>query len=88
MMEQDYVDFCNQASALTTQAEALFVDISDDHVLQLNGLVRSEIACCPGETVAPGFDFLAAILAQEVERRTRPDKNVFQMPARSHDVQF
>jgi len=59
MTEQDYVDFCNQASALAKRAEALFADLSDDHVLQLNGFVRSELACAPGGTIAPGYDFLA-----------------------------
>jgi len=89
MIEQDYVDFCNAATDLCERAEAFFADLEDEHVFQLDGLVRSEIAACPSGKVSPGYDFLAAILAQEVAERRNPTRNVVRMPSKpTNEIPF
>lgn len=85
MVEQDYVDFCNFAHGLRERAEKFLAQFGDEHVFQLDGLVRHEIAASPGRQVAPAYDFLAAILAEEVAERQNPSKNVVQMPRRFPD---
>ena len=85
MVEQDYVDFCNFAHDLRDRAEKFFAQFGDEHVYQLGGLVRNEIAASPGGKVAPAYDFLAAILTEEVAERESPSKNVVQMPRRFPD---
>ncbi|MCO5147535.1 MAG: hypothetical protein M9895_15315, partial [Aquamicrobium sp.] len=66
MTDQDYVDFCNFAYRLRKQAEGFFAPMNDEHVRQLNGLVRGEMA---GGKVEEAYDFLAAILAEEAAER-------------------
>lgn len=80
MVEQNYVDFCNLASDLQTRAEAFFARHGDEHIFQLDGLVRMELSACPGRSVGPAYDFVAAILAKEVIERRTPKSNVVQMP--------
>lgn len=80
MVEQDYVDFCNLASDLRNRAQAFFAQYPDEHVYQLDGLVRMEMSACPSGKVEAGYDFLAAILAEEVVERRTPKNNVVQMP--------
>ena len=85
MIEQDYVDFSNFAFDLRRRAEAFFAEMDDEHINQLGGFVRNEIAASPGGVVEPAYDFLAAILAEEVAERANPSKNVVQMPKRCAD---
>lgn len=80
MDEQDYVDFCNLASDLRTLAQHFFARQPDEQVYQLDGLVRMEMSACPSGKVEPAYDFLAAILAEEVAERRTPKSNVVQMP--------
>lgn len=80
MVEQDYVDFCNLASDLRGRAEAFFARYGEEHIYQLDGLVRMELSACPGGKVEPAYDFLAAVLAEEVVERRNPKSNVVQMP--------
>lgn len=69
MIEQDYADFCSFAFDIRQQARKFFADKGDEYVHQLGDLVRSEIAACPNGKVEPAYDFLAAILAEEAQRR-------------------
>lgn len=88
MIEQDYVDFSNFAFDLRSRAEAFFARMSDEHLQQLGGLVRSEMAAAGGR-VEPAYDFLAGILAEEIDERKRPNKNVVKMPRRfANDLPF
>lgn len=89
MVEQDYVDFCNSAFDLRKRAESFFAQMGDDLVYQLDGLVRNELATCPNGKIEPAYDFLAAILAEEVTERRTPKSNVVQMPRNfSNDLPF
>lgn len=88
MTDQDYVEFGNEAFALHEKAGRFFAAYSDEQIYQLNGLVRNEIAAVPGGKVAPAYDFLAIILAEEANERACPNRNVVQMPVRSNDVPF
>lgn len=89
MTEQDYVDFCNFAYGLRRRAEGFFAQMSDEHVYQLDGLVRSEMAASSGGTVEEAYDFLAAILAQEAAERSNPIRNVVKLPKRfENDLPF
>lgn len=80
MVEQDYVDFCNLASDLRRRAQAFLALHGDEHIYQLDGLVRMEMSACPTGKVEPAYDFLAAILAEEVVERKTPKSNVIKMP--------
>lgn len=85
MTDQDYADFCNCAFDLRKRAERFFAGMGDEHVFQLDGVVRSEIGASPSGQVEPAYDFLAAILAEEVAERRNPLRNVVPMPRRFVD---
>lgn len=80
MVEQDYVDFCNLAFDLRPRAEAFFARYGDEHIYQLDGLVRMEMSASPSGKVEPAYDFLAVLLAEEVVERKNPKSNVVIMP--------
>jgi hypothetical protein len=80
MVEQDYTDFSNFAFDLRKQAEAFFAQMGGEQVYQLAGVIRNELATCPNGKLEPAYDFLAAILAEEVVERKTPKSNVVQMP--------
>ncbi|WP_432344737.1 hypothetical protein WMC41_16050 [Shinella yambaruensis] len=67
MTEQDYVAFCNLAHDLQHIARRFCADLGDEQARQLHGFVQNELAATAAGKVAPAYDFLAAILAEEVE---------------------
>jgi len=44
----------------------------DEQARQRHGFVRNELAATPGGKVEPAYDFLAAILAEDVAVRDQP----------------
>lgn len=80
MVEQDYVDFCNLAFELRKRAQTFFAEYGDEHIFQLDGLVRMEMSACPSGKVEPAYDFVAGILSEEVAERRQPRSNVVKMP--------
>lgn len=74
MIEQDYVDFCNEVYGLTSRAEGYLAKLSEEDLRQMQGLVRSEMGASSG-AVAPGYNFLMAMLdAEIVDRETHPSR--------------
>ena len=73
MTEQDYVAFCNLAHDLRHIARRFCVDPGEEQARQLHGFVQNELAATAAGKVAPAYDFLAAILAEEVEQQETAD---------------
>lgn len=71
MTDADYVAFCNFAFGQRQAAEAFCAALDDEEARQLDGLVRMELSAS-GEKIEPAYDFLAALLAAEVEERDNP----------------
>ncbi|WP_337183832.1 hypothetical protein [Shinella sp.] len=71
MTEQDHIAFCNHAHDLQQIARAFCADLSEEEARQLHGFVQNEIAATAAGKVAPAYDFLAAVLAEEVEARNQ-----------------
>ncbi len=89
MTEDDYTDFSNFAYALRKHAQAFFAQMGDEQVYQLAGFVRNELATCPKGRLEPAYDFLAAILSEEVAERSNPLRNVVKLPKRfENDLPF
>lgn len=82
MTEQDYVAFCNFAYGLRKSAEAFCAALADEEARQLEGLVRMELTAMPAGKIEPAYDFLAAVLAEEIEQR---DNSEYQMAAPKGD---
>jgi hypothetical protein len=88
MTDDDYAAFCNFAFDLRQQAEACFAAMGDEALRHLGGVIRTERAACPNGKVEPAWDFLAAILNEEITERDDPNRNIVRMPRRSSDVLF
>lgn len=80
MTENDYVTFCNFAFGLRKSAEAFCADLGEEQVRQLHGFVQNEIAATAAGQVEPAYDFLAAILAEDVASRDRPASEATSTP--------
>lgn len=68
MTDGDYVSFCNFAHELQQAARDFFSRMEAEQIRQLSGVVQAEVAAACGN-VAPGYDFLAAVLLEEAELR-------------------
>lgn len=69
MTDADYVAFCNFAYGLRQMAERFCAVLADEQARQLHGYIRNEISAAPAGKVEPAFDFLAEILAEDIEAR-------------------
>jgi len=69
MTDADYVEFCNFAHELQQAARAFCSRLEPEHARQLRGVVQAEVTAAGGK-VAPAYDFLTAVLAEEVELRS------------------
>lgn len=77
MTDADYAAFCNFAFSQRQAAEAFCAVLGDEEARQLNGLVQLELSASGGN-VEPAFDFLSAVLAEEVEERDDPQYQIAQ----------
>lgn len=77
MIEQDYVDFCNEASDLERRAEGYLARLSEEGLRQLRGFVRSETEASRGKLL-DGYTFLLAMMDAEIDERVRNPSKVFE----------
>ncbi|MFI0844410.1 hypothetical protein [Mesorhizobium sp. IMUNJ 23232] len=68
MMEQDIVDFCNEAHKLERMAEGYLAKMSAGTLARLRGFIRSEFET-PHADIAPGQKFLAEMIDIEIAAR-------------------
>lgn len=77
MIEQDTVDFSNEAYALERMAEGYLGKLSAETLAELRGFIRSEFESAHGD-ISPGQKFLTEMLDREIDDRERNPSKGFE----------